>query len=88
MKYAIAALLLASPAAAQQQCGTVEQAYKLLTETYHEQRIMTGAAAGGAVAEVWASEEGTWTFLIIQGELACMIASGENVVLLPPPPNV
>ncbi len=78
------AAILASPAFGVA-CNKTEIVYKVIQEEFGEVRIMKGVVGGDIRGEVWASAKGTWTFLVVNGIVACVILAGEDVVLLPPP---
>jgi hypothetical protein len=80
IRASLIALALASPAAAQQppNCGPYAQVVAQLAEKYHETRRGMGIA-GQAIAELYASDAGTWTFLVtLPDGRACAMAMGEG----------
>lgn len=78
----IAALTLAASAA----CIPTAQLHTHLAEQYHEARVAAGLTEQGAIFELWASPEGTWTALVTRPDgLSCMIGSGEAVSVWPKP---
>ncbi len=68
-----------NPAAAQQACGERASFMNKLKETFAERPIAMGLTDKGAVLEVFASQKGSWTFLITMPTgLTCVVASGQG----------
>ncbi len=68
-----------SPAFAQQVCGERAKFMIKLEETFAEHPIAMGLTDKGAVLEVLASKNGSWTFLLtLPGGLTCVVASGRG----------
>ncbi len=68
-----------NPATAQQACGERAKFMIKLEETFAERPIAMGLTNKGAVLEVFASENGSWTFLItMPSGLTCVVASGQG----------
>ena len=68
-----------NPAAAQQACGERTKFMNKLEETFAERPIAMGLTEKGAVLEVFASQHGSWTFLItMPSGLTCVVASGRS----------
>ena len=68
-----------NPAAAQQACGERDKFMNKLEKTFAERPIAMGLTDKGAVLEVFASQHGSWTFLITMPTgLTCVVASGQN----------
>ena len=68
-----------SPAIAQQVCGERDRFTNKLENTYAERPIAMGLTEKGAVLEVFASQRGSWTFLItLPSGLTCVVASGQS----------
>ena len=66
-------------AKAQQACGERDKFRIKLEETFAEKPIAMGLTEKGAVIEVYASDSGSWTFLItLPGGLTCVVASGQS----------
>jgi len=77
-------IMFSMPAEAQPVCGTHGSVVDNLKKGYSETPASMGVTNGGAVIEVFTSEEGTWTLVITQPNgLSCLIASGENWESLP-----
>ncbi len=76
----VAVLWAALPVAiAQQACGERAKFMAKLEETYAEHPIAMGLTDKGAVIEVFASENGSWTFLLtLPDGLTCVVASGRS----------
>ena len=68
-----------NPAAAQQACGERANFLNKLEESFAERPIAMGLTDKGAVLEVFASQKGSWTFLITMptGQ-TCVVASGQS----------
>jgi hypothetical protein len=85
-KYGVLALagglLLASPAAAQQQlqCSQRTLVLTTLSDKYEEKPVAMGLASNGGVLEVLSNGEGsTWTIIVtMPNGMSCMVAAGEN----------
>lgn len=75
---ATAITMLATSAAAQQVCGSRDKIVESLERKYHEQQIAFGVTGSGSVAEVFKSNEGTWTLIhSYPSGTSCLVASGE-----------
>lgn len=76
---------LSAPAAlAQSICGNHKLVTDNLRQEYAETPVSMGVTAGGAVVEVYASSQGTWTLLITQPNgMSCLIAAGKDWENLP-----
>ncbi len=69
--------LLASPAFGA--CGPHAEVEALLAGQYHETPRVLGLTAQGALFELLASPDGTWTVLIVNADgVACVAAVGDN----------
>ena len=68
-----------NPAVAQQACGERAKFMNKLEEVFAERPIAMGLTEKGAVLEVFASQQGSWTFLItMPSGLSCVVASGQS----------
>ncbi len=68
-----------SPADAQPTCGDREKFLVKLEESFAERPIAMGLTNKGAVLEVFASQHGSWTFLITMPDgMTCVVASGQS----------
>ena len=66
-------------AVAQQVCGERAKFTNKLEKTYAERPIAMGLTEKGAVLEVFASQHGSWTFLLtLPSGLTCVVASGQS----------
>jgi hypothetical protein len=55
-----------------------------LTKDYKEDPVSMGVANTGAVIEIFASENGSWTMVLTKPDgMSCMIAAGSNWETLP-----
>ncbi len=77
--------LIAPTALAQQPvCGSHKTVADTLKKRYAETPVSMGVTVGGAVVEIYASPEGTWTLLITQPNgVTCLIAAGKDWENLP-----
>ncbi|WP_343504768.1 MULTISPECIES: hypothetical protein [Roseobacteraceae] len=76
------------PASAQMVCGLHESITETLESTYDEALVGRGLQSATRMLEVWrAAEEGNWTILAVHPDgLACIVASGEAWIDVPPRP--
>jgi len=82
--FALSLGLSVSPVQAQQACGERAKFMAKLKETFAEEPIAMGLTDKGAVLEVFASQTGSWTFLItMPNGLTCVVASGQSWETLP-----
>ena len=71
-------LLPLETAAQEAQCLSTDEAYTILSEEYGEQRLVAGHN-GVASSEFWINmDKPSWSLLIVSGEVACLVASGED----------
>ncbi len=81
-----AALLVLSgmPATAQgNRCEERSAALEFLADEYDEHLVAVAAGPNGQLIEFLASENGeTWSVIATVNGIACMIASGENLVII------
>lgn len=70
----------ASPVAAQQmRCAPHEEVERHLAERFAEQPVGIGVTLQGALMEVFAGPEGTWTVVVSNPNgITCMVAAGEG----------
>lgn len=76
----LAALVLATPAAAQQPCAAREHVIARLQTVYGEVRNAYGLTAGGGLMEFWANvETRSWSLTISTPDgRMCLMATGED----------
>lgn len=77
-KFALAALaaFTALPATAQQ-CGPYEQVRDTLSKKYGEQVTFLGEMPDSRYVMVWGNPNGeSWTVIISDGDVACLVAAG------------
>ena len=80
----IGSILISTAAAAQPVCGSHGTVSDNLRNGYSEAPVSMGVTTSGAVIEVFASEDGTWTLVITQPNgLSCLIAAGQDWESLP-----
>ena len=80
----IASFVVAPTALAQSVCGSHKMVAENLRKTYAETPISMGVTVGGAVVEVFASSDGSWTLVITQPNgVTCLIAAGKDWENLP-----
>ena len=79
MKPLILALLIASPAVAQQ-CGPSTVVKERLQTRFGEQSVGRGLRNAQAIFEVWANREsGTWTIILtMPNGTSCVMAAGTD----------
>lgn len=59
------------------QCGPLAEVLAGLASRYNEVVVNDGEAGGGRVLLITATPDGaTWTTVMVQGDLACLVASG------------
>lgn len=71
-----------------QQCGPREDVLKLIAEKYGESPIFDGLTQTSNILVTVNSGTGTWSVLTLQGELACLRASGLSFKTMPVKPNI
>lgn len=76
---ALALALLASPAAASENCAPYDALAKALEQRYGEAPVERGLSMAGEMVEWWANDDtGTWTVLVYSASgTACILAAGE-----------
>jgi hypothetical protein len=75
---ALALAVMAGPVAAAQ-CGARDAVLAVLADRYGESRQGAGLAANGALVEVFASANGSWTMTVTTADQRmCLIASGQS----------
>jgi hypothetical protein len=80
----IGSCFVTTEAVAQAICGNHNLVIDNLQQAYAEAPISMGVTSGGAVIEVFASAEGTWTLVITQPNgVSCLIAAGQDWEQLP-----
>ena len=79
-----AAVLLAFPAFAQEQCGPVAGMADYFLEAFGERIVFEGASETEIFVFLVNDEAQTWTIVIHDGIWACMVASGVGVNMLLP----
>ena len=83
----IAALAVAfsvSTAQAQQQCGPAATLAQHLADNFGERAVFTGTAADGNTVVFFVNDStGSWTIAIVQGAVACLVASGQSAEMKP-----
>ncbi len=72
-------LLLVGAVHAQTVCDSHSAVIEKLENTYRETRAGVGLASNGAVAQLYVSENGSWTMLLTNARgVACLIAAGQG----------
>ncbi len=66
------------------QCATHDQIVEILAEKFHEHLRVIAISKRGALLEIYASAEGSWTLVRTRttGE-ACLLAIGDDIELVP-----
>jgi hypothetical protein len=81
---AVGSCFFSTKALAQQICGAHPLVSDNLQQAYAEAPVSMGVTVGGAVVEVFASQNGTWTLVITQPNgVSCLIAAGQDWETLP-----
>lgn len=85
--FALLAGIFAGPADAGVICGRYDSLAKLLTSRFDEHAVASGLPnEGRSYLEIWASEAGTWSVLVVAPKgPTCLIHSGEDFELLKRP---
>lgn len=82
----LALCLFASPALAEPVCMPLADLIAKLDVDYSERSMARGMEARGGIVEVYVSEQGTWTMVVIPptaGPLqACLIAAGTDFMVI------
>ena len=75
-----AAVLLATPAAAEPQCNVRDKVVDLLETKYKEAPVAVGVTNNGGLVEVLSTGAGeTWTIIITTPQgMSCLVAAGEG----------
>jgi hypothetical protein len=69
--------IIATPAAANTQCGTRDAILRSLAQNHHEGVIGRGLAFNGHMVELLSSPSGSWTMLVTgPSGLTCFLATG------------
>lgn len=85
MRLAALALLIATPAIADVQCATHEQAVASLDARYGERQVARGLDDRGVMIEIFASPAGTWTMVIVRPDMTtCVFATGVGFMAIAP----
>lgn len=89
IRLALAALVAATPAIAQECIPTVD-AYLSLSQNYGEQRLYIAVLPDGRVVEMWGNPDTeTWSMMITLPEgISCALGSGVGYIVNKPEPNV
>lgn len=84
MMIAVACLVLATPAAAQDQCHPRAVLMEQLADRWGEALISIALTPSGQLVETWANTEtGTWTLTVTPpGGLTCVIGAGQAFQVL------
>lgn len=88
MKLAALLLLMATPVAAERQCGPREGVVEALLKQYGETRQSVALTSGGALMEMFASSAtGTWTALVTAPNgISCIVSAGTSFERVAPTP--
>ena len=82
-----ALLLLASPAAAQLQCGPYDDVNTALTEAHGESPLVVAMSPQGVLVFYGNVESGSWTMGVVSGGQACIPAHGVGFEQFAPVPT-
>jgi hypothetical protein len=84
IRAAVLALLVATPASANEACGALEQWARVLGDRFEESPTFIGRITTGRVVSVWINEEnGSWTLLITDHDETCIVYSGDAGQIVP-----
>lgn len=65
-------------------CLPTPDAHSQLAQEYGENRVMAGLSTSGAIIEMWASSEGTWTVLMSMPDgMSCIMDAGQGFLSFP-----
>ena len=83
MKFLFALALVSAcmidTASAQTACGERDDFVKQIAEGWHEARVAAAVTRRGALLEVFASKEGTWSILMtLPGDKTCIVEAGDQ----------
>lgn len=87
IRLALALLLFAFPAAAQQRqlCAPRAALVERLSQDFGEAPFASGIDGGGNLMEILSSPKGSWTLLIVRPDkIACIVGSGEGWLVYEP----
>ncbi|RMC37579.1 hypothetical protein [Paracoccus alkanivorans] len=69
-------------------CLPTQQIHTQLADTYHENRVMAGLNNAGAIIELWASVDGSWTVLLtLPDGMSCVMDTGHDYIAFPIEPE-
>lgn len=79
MRYALAAVLIAAPAAAQQQCMGLTDALDQLHAQHGESVVADALTSDGQMMVITAAPNGAWTLLLVRPDMtACLAGHGTS----------
>ena len=84
---AAAVSFLAFPAFAQE-CAPAADAERFLRDTHGEEIVSYGLIPSGALMQLWASPNGSWTIIITDGNISCVVVHGSDYAQMAAKPNL
>jgi len=83
------AVLFASQASAQTNCAQINDVHDILKGRYHEELIAEGYDDRGQLVQWWGNPAtGSWTAIISNGPMACIVAQGDKFKRVALRPNI
>lgn len=78
------ALCIAAPAFGQQRCGPAATLHEWFADSFGERVVFTGTTADGGLLMFFVNDEtGSWTIAVTDGNIACLVASGQSATMKP-----
>ena len=89
LRMAALAALLATPAVAQSNCAATADAERQLRDRHGEIIVAYGMMSSGGLLQIWANPNtGTWTAIVTDGTISCLVADGTDFAAVAPRPNL
>jgi len=83
------AVLFAFPANAAPNCAPIDEVHDILRDMYHEDLIAEGYNANGELVQWWGNPaSGSWTAILTNGPIGCIVAQGDRFKRTSLRPNV
>jgi len=89
IRIAALAALLAAPAAAQTNCLATAEADRQLSDRHGEGVVAYGMMRSGGLLQIWANPNtGTWSAVVTDGNISCLVADGTDFATIAAKPNL
>ena len=89
VRIAALAALLATPAVAQSNCVATADADRQLSDRHGEGVVVYGMMRSGGLLQIWANPDtGTWTAVVTDGTISCLVADGTDFGAIAGKPNL